>query len=173
MTDIKEWFSSTSKGRLTTEEIANRLGISRATATRRIADGLPSDDIIKLSRSLGINPVIALVELGYVTYDEAFDFVESDGTLVTTADDEDLVLELAERIVPAKRLAELRKRAEERIATVTELPLRPRGGEDVASPSYASMSNEERLDNLDSEPFAASTREPEPQEGDDGYSDGS
>lgn len=71
--------------------------------------------IQRICRALGINPLSALVELELVNYDELFDAVEADGQLVATADDGDLALELARRLLPAKRADEIDELAARRV----------------------------------------------------------
>lgn len=98
MTDAREWFSSASGRKITATEIAKHLGVSRNTANARIADGLSSDDIIKLARALKVRPLDALIEFGKLDHDEVLDFLEGGGTLVATASEGELALELARRL---------------------------------------------------------------------------
>lgn len=79
-------------------EIADHLGVSRKTAQTRITEGLEAGDLIALSRALNLNPADALVELGILTHDEVFTFMDSDGTTLSTATDAELALELARRL---------------------------------------------------------------------------
>lgn len=106
MTDAREWFSSASGRRVTATEIANHLGVSRNTANARLTDGLNSDDIITIARALHVRTLDALVELGKLTYDEVFAFLDSDGQLVQTASEAELALELAERLNPVSVVEE-------------------------------------------------------------------
>lgn len=78
--DTKQWLTETAHRPIYDQEIADILGISRKTANKRINDGLEASDLIILARGLGINPVMALQELGYVTINEVFDFLDGDGT---------------------------------------------------------------------------------------------
>lgn len=105
--DVRAWLSAAAKRRVTATEIAEHLGVSRNTANARLAAGLAADDLIRVCRALGINPLSALVELDVVSYDELFDAVDTDGQLMSTADDGDLALELARRLLPAKRADEI------------------------------------------------------------------
>lgn len=98
---VKEWLSSMTKRRITAVEIAEILGVSRTTVNTRIAKGLSADDLITVCRSLCVNPVDALTELGYLAYDEVMSFQDSDGKLVDTATEGELSLELARRLNPA------------------------------------------------------------------------
>lgn len=59
--------------------------VSRTTVNTRITKGLSADDLITVCRSLCVNPVDALTELGYLAYDEVMLFQDSDGKLVDTA----------------------------------------------------------------------------------------
>jgi len=99
-TDAREWFSSSAGRRITATEIAKHLGVSRNTANARLADGLGADDLIVISRALGVNPLDALTELGKLTYDEVFGFLEGEGKLVESATESELALELATRLNP-------------------------------------------------------------------------
>lgn len=98
---VKEWLSSMTKRRITAVEIAEILGVSRTTVNTRITKGLSADDLITVCRSLCVNPVDALTELGYLAYDEVMSFQDSDGKLVDTATEGELSLELARRLNPA------------------------------------------------------------------------
>ena len=86
--DTKEVLSSLARHRVTAQEIADILGTSRNTINKRMKDGFDASDIIKAARGLGINPVTALQELGYVTIEE-------------------VVYRLAEESLPAKLKVEL------------------------------------------------------------------
>ena len=99
--DTKQWLTETAHRPIYDQEIADILGISRKTANKRINDGLDASDLIILARGLGINPVMALQELGYLTINEVFDFLDADGTLVATAEPEQLVYQLAEEMLSA------------------------------------------------------------------------
>lgn len=107
MTDYRDWFKSQTGGRITAEELANILDISRATVTRRLTEGLDAGDIITISRKLNVNPVEALVDLGHITHTEALDFVDGDGMRVEGADPGILALELARQLNPATMAPEL------------------------------------------------------------------
>lgn len=94
--EIKTWFSDRLGRRVTATDIADALSVSRNTANSRLSDGLDATDTITVSRHFSINPVEALVELGHLTYADAFEFVDSDGTMLTTATQEQLIRQLAE-----------------------------------------------------------------------------
>lgn len=106
---VKEWLSATAKRRVTAVEIAEILEVSRTTANSRIAKGFPADDLITVCRNLGVNPVDALVELDYLSYDEVMSFMDSDGKLVDNATEGELSLELARRLNPAVLAPEIDK----------------------------------------------------------------
>ena len=99
--DTKQWLTETAHRPIYDQEIADILGISRKTANKRINEGLDASDLIILARGLGINPVMALQELGYVTINEVFDFLDADGTLLATAEPDKLVYQLAEEMLSA------------------------------------------------------------------------
>ena len=105
--DTKEVLSSLARHRVTAQEIADILGTSRNTINKRMKDGFDASDIIKAARGLGINPVTALQELGYVTIDEVYGFLDRGGVLLETA----LKVELASTVAAqVDDLAERRKR---------------------------------------------------------------
>ena len=98
--DIKKWFEETSRQRVTDARIAEILDVTRKTANKRINEGLTADDMITVSRGLGISPIHALVELGKLTYPEVADFLESDGVLLESASQEQLIYQLATESLP-------------------------------------------------------------------------
>lgn len=114
--DTKKWFSETSRQRVTDGMIADILNVTRKTANKRINDGLPMNDLVTISRALDINPAITLVELGHLTHEEIEDYLDSDGQLVSTAEDGALALELARRLNPATLAHEMDELAARRAA---------------------------------------------------------
>lgn len=97
MTDYRDWFKSVTGKRITAEEIGETLGLSRASATRRLTeDRLTSDEIITLCRKLGAEPVMALVDLNRLTVAEVFEFMDADGTSLATASPQQVIYKLAE-----------------------------------------------------------------------------
>lgn len=93
--------------RVTVTEIAEYLGVSRRTATNRVNDGLTADELIVISRKLGLSPIHALVELGKLTLEEAFDFVDGEGKLLATASQDELIFRLAHESLPVEMLIDL------------------------------------------------------------------
>lgn len=116
----RTWFSDNARRRVTAQQIADALNISRNAANTRMNKGLSADDIITVSRSLKVNPVIALTELGHLTIDEVLCFLDSDGTLLASASPEQLVLQLADDMLTADVKIELGKKAM-RLPTKDEL----------------------------------------------------
>jgi len=112
--EIKQWLSETSHRRVTDQEIANILKVTRKTANKRLNEGLPTDDLLALCQEFGINRTLALVELGHVPYQDVLDFLDSDGALVSTADEGELAIELARRLNPATRADEIDELASRR-----------------------------------------------------------
>ena len=47
---------------------------------------ITADEIIALTRSLQLNPLLALTDLGRITEQEIWGYLESDGQLVETAE---------------------------------------------------------------------------------------
>lgn len=117
MDDQRAWFSEVARRRVTVTEIAEHLEVSRKTAQSRLEAGLSSDDIITVARALHVSPSLALVELGKLTYDEVFTFLEGGGKLIETASEAELALELAERLNSASVI-------EERLAEIVDMHAR-------------------------------------------------
>lgn len=120
--EIKQWLSETSHRRVTDQEIANILKVTRKTANKRLNEGLPTDDLLALCQEFGINRTLALVELGHVPYQDVLDFLDSDGALVSTADEGELAIELARRLNPATRADEIDELAARRADTPVSGP---------------------------------------------------
>lgn len=98
--DALTWFKETSDQKVNVTRIGAALGVSRNTARSRLDEGLTAGDIITIARAFGVNPVRALQELGLVTIDEVFDYLDADGTLLSTATQEQLIRQLAEDSLP-------------------------------------------------------------------------
>ena len=169
---IKEILGSLARRRVTATDVADALRVSRNTANSRLADGLPATETIEVSRYLEINPTQALLELGHLTANEVFDFLDGDGTLLASASTEQLVRTLAEDVLPlsdrielgaaAKALADRRDElaaASTPDATRDELASRRSSTPDVTP-------------TVQPDQIAASDVPPEPEEGDDGYGPG-
>lgn len=107
MPDFREWFKSSTKRRVTVEQIGEIIGVSRATATRYVAEGLSADHVIQLCRELDANAVEALVDLGHLDHAEVLDFLDGDTRTIAAADEGELALELARRLNPATKAPEL------------------------------------------------------------------
>mgnify|MGYP000441986754 CR=1 FL=1 len=107
MTGEKEWFSSMVQRKISTIELADLLGVSRRTATKRLSEGLSSDELILVSRKLNLSPIHALVELGRLTHTEAFDYLGGDGLLLDAATPEQLIYKLAEDTLTPQAKIEL------------------------------------------------------------------
>lgn len=67
-----DWISYMREHRpaITREEIAVAAGISIATLTRRLREGLDADEVIRAARSVGASPTDALLSLGMLTADD-------------------------------------------------------------------------------------------------------
>lgn len=154
MTDARDWFSSTAGHRVTATEIASLLGVSRRTATNRLSDGLTADDLITIARKLDVSPVSALVEFGKLNIDEVFDFLDGDGTLLSTASLPQVVVRLVEEVLPlSDRIA---------IGAVAK---------DLAD-RRDELARRRAKSNVTALPYAADSSDTEPEEGDDDYHDG-
>lgn len=117
--DIKQWLSENTHRRITDQDVANALGTTRKTANKRLNDGLEAGDLITICETLKINRTMALVELGYVPHQDVLDYLDSDGELVSTAEDGQLAIELARRLNPATLAAEIDELAQRRSNTTT------------------------------------------------------
>lgn len=107
MTDFRDWLQRVHRQRITANDVAEALSISRATATRKLLDGLDASDIITLCRKTQVNPIQALVDLGHLTEDEVYSFLDNGRLMVDTATNGQLSLELARRLNPATMAATL------------------------------------------------------------------
>lgn len=107
MSEQKTVLEHLARRRLTAVEIGEILDVTEKTARKRLSDGLNASDVIAICRAIGVNPVDALVELEFVTVEEAMNFVDSDGQLLATADQEALILELVDRSLSTPQLADL------------------------------------------------------------------
>lgn len=117
MTDFRHWLRELTGRRATADDIAHRLGVSRTTVTRRLVnDELTADELITLAVAYDVNPLQALVDLGRITDQQVWDYLESEGQLVETADEGALALELARRLNPATMAPELDELASHRAA---------------------------------------------------------
>lgn len=117
MTDFRHWLRDLNGRRVTADDIAHKLGVSRTTVTRRlVSDELATDELITLSRAYDVNPLQALVDLGRITDQEVWAYLESEGQLVETADEGELAIELAKRLNPATRAPEIDQLAQRRAA---------------------------------------------------------
>lgn len=151
--DLKAILGSMAGRRVIAQEIADALQISRNAANDRMNRGLDAGDLITVCRALEINPVMALVELNHLTYDEVFSFVDSDGTMLATASPQQVIY----------KLAELELTGPDKLRLAQEVL----GRDDLA----ARRSNTPPSD-VDPVPYAANRRTPEPEEGDDDYGPG-
>ena len=151
--DVKNILGSMAGRRVIAQEIADALHISRNVANDRMNRGLDAADAIQVARALDINPVELLVELGHLTRDDVFNFMDSDGTSLSTATQEQLIYRLAEdTLSPSEKLG---------------LAQSVLGQDDLA----ARRSNTPPS-NVDPLPYAANRRPLEPEEGDDDYGPG-
>ncbi|STC97765.1 hypothetical protein [Corynebacterium renale] len=105
--DIKQWLSETAGKRVTDQEIADILRVTRKTANKRINEGLSSDDLIAVCEAIGINRTQALVELERLPHQDVLDYLQSDGELLATASPGKLSLELALSLNPSVRFVEI------------------------------------------------------------------
>lgn len=146
MTNEREWFTAAAGRRITATEIGEMLGVSRRTATNRLGDGLDSDDIIAISRKLGVSPISALVELGKVSYEEVFNFLDNDGTLLATASPEQLIRALAEESLSITDRIEIGASAQAMANKRDELAARRNRNSNTTSPRVHPLSDDEIAD---------------------------
>lgn len=151
MTDFRDWLQRVHHQRITANDVAEALGISRATATRKLLDGLDASDIITLCRKAHVNPIQALVDLGHLTDGEILDHLDDDGKRLVTAAPDELVFHLAQDMLSVdQKLALVRNvmsRAEQSAegvgATVFEFPNRQSARSDIPQDAVADHSPEE------------------------------
>jgi len=155
--DIKKWFSETSKSQVTDSTIADILNVTRKTANKRVNEGLSADDLIEISRHLGIPPIHALVELGKLTPQEVFDYLDGDGTLLASASVDQLLYHLAEESLPLSARIELGIKAKMLSDRKDELAARRAKKEAEHEPAP------------EPERYVAKTKQVEPSEGDDDF----
>lgn len=154
--DTKKWFEETSRRRVTDSTIAEILKVTRKTANKRINEGLTADDLIAISRGLGVSPIHALVEMGKITYKEVLDLLGGKGTLLADATHEQLIYQLAEEALPASDRIALGATAKAMVDRRDELASR-RGNE---------------IPDLEGLPYVADSSPDEPGLGDEDYHDG-
>ena len=130
----KAWFSSMADRKITVVEIAKHLNVSRNTARSRLDEGLTSDEIIQLARALHLNPVTALNELGKLGAQEIFDYLDSDGTLLSTASPQQLLYQLAQDSLGREEKGRLWKEVSDPKGYRDDLAAR-RAGAPVSAPS--------------------------------------
>lgn len=153
MTDFRHWLRDLNGRRVTADDIAHKLGVSRTTVTRRLVnDELTADELITLANAYKVNPLQALVDLGRITDQQVWAYLESEGQLVETAEDGDLALELARRLNPATVAPELDELAARR--SNTQVPPRP-ADEDNDTPlgavAYSGEDEDAQRQNEDSD----------------------
>lgn len=117
--------------------------------------GLSADDVIAVSRGVGVNPPMALQELGHLTLDEMYGFLDSDGTLLADADLPQVIMQAARVGLTRDQLVQLGLEAN---AAADDLAARRRSN--TSTP------------NVHSRPYAADSSDTEPEPGDDDYHDG-
>lgn len=120
MSNEIDWFSSMARRRVTVTEIGKHLGVTRRTATNRLNEGLTADELITVSKALDLSPIHALVELGKISAEDVFDFVDGDGKLLSTATAEELLFQLAKENLPVSALIDLGNDGRDRVAKMEE-----------------------------------------------------
>ncbi|QDM56055.1 immunity repressor [Rhodococcus phage Sleepyhead] len=154
MVDIRDWIKGVTKRRITAEEIAEILGVSRTTVTRRLQDGMPAEDVIAIARACGASPVQALSDLDYVTVAEVMDFLDDpDAKLLEAATDGELAIELAKRLEPTffqraarlgRRISSVRDESTEDNVHVLTSRSQPISLDDLEGLPYVAMTKDDR-----------------------------
>lgn len=114
MTSHTEWFTRTTRGD-SNRQVAERAHISDATLGRQLRAGtLAADLIIKIAEAYNESPVIALVDLGFMS--SKWMIEPGVITALSRASDEELTDELLRRLnlldpAPANELADRRRAA--------------------------------------------------------------
>lgn len=130
--------------KITVVEIAKHLNVSRNTARSRLDEGLTSDEIIQLARALHLNPVTALNELGKLGVQEIFDYLDSDGTLLSTASPQQLIYQLAQDSLGLEEKGRLWKEVSDPKGYRDDLAAR-RAGAPVSEPSASLHDDDDGL----------------------------
>ncbi|WP_150114283.1 hypothetical protein [Corynebacterium oculi] len=108
MTDLRRWIHATTGIRVTADEVGGALGISRASATRRlVANEFNASEIITLCRAFGVNPLQGLLKYRYLTDLEIRAHVKREGELMKDVENGALAIELARRLNPTSRAGEI------------------------------------------------------------------
>lgn len=107
MTKQQDILTDLAARRITAVWIGEVLDVTEKTARKRLADGLPAGDVITLCRAADVNPVTALVEMDMLTPDEVHGYLDSDGKLLASADEHELIVELADRAMTTTELGSL------------------------------------------------------------------
>ncbi|MDV6277486.1 hypothetical protein R3Q06_28725 [Rhodococcus erythropolis] len=132
--------------RVTAVEIGEILDVTEKTARKRLAAGLNASDVITICRAVGINPVEALVQMEFLTTEETMKFVDSDGELLATADQETLILELIDRSLSTSQLADLlaaRTRRSNEVYRPSGVDRQPGNVRELTSPNQPSEFDDE------------------------------
>lgn len=94
--DLKQYLLETYARRLTSQDMADALGVSRSTITRKLTDGLLIEDVIEICRYAGVPPVVVLVDMGYLDERDVWDaYVRPN---LQTASDQEILDELQRRL---------------------------------------------------------------------------
>ncbi len=167
--DIKAILSSLAGRKVTATDIAEILDISRNSANTRLKNGLVAEDVIATAKGLKINPTEALVELGKLTRDEVFAYIDGGDTLLANASTEQLVYRLAEDTLSNIEKIELGAAAR---AIVERDDLAKRCHSTPVSPPSVRAISDDDSEGFDDMQYAASRRKRQPSEGDDDYGPG-
>lgn len=81
--------------RITREEVAQAAGISVATLSRPLRDGLVADEVIRAARHVGASPTDALVSLGLLERADVLSVATTPA--LNTVSESDLLKELLQR----------------------------------------------------------------------------
>lgn len=96
--NLKTWLETTLQRRITVQEIGNTIGVSRKTATRRVAEEFTTDEIITITTTLGAPPAKALLDLGILTEQQLLDALPDHAQPLSTLTDAELAHELFRRL---------------------------------------------------------------------------
>lgn len=104
---FRDWISQQLGATVTQGAMAERMEVGIATIKRRESGRYPpfsAEEIIHGARLWKLNPVTALMDLGFVEFHEVVSSTERDGKTIGELGDGELALELAQRLNPALRL---------------------------------------------------------------------
>ena len=106
MGDFRDFYLAETGKRITAEKLGEKLGLSRATMTRRLTSGdrLSAEEIIALSRELKLPVIRALIDQGKLTPDEVYKYATEQASDLSSATNQQILDEIVRRSDPEARV---------------------------------------------------------------------